>query len=53
VHLTWGLAEQGAAADAFQRPLRVCFQQRLRRSVDMTSEVKSYEQTFLGRHEVF
>jgi hypothetical protein len=34
-------AEQPAAADALQRPLRSRFQARLSRSVDMTSDVKS------------
>jgi len=40
-------AEQPAAADAFQRPLRFRFQARLSRSVDMTSDVKGWEQLFL------
>jgi hypothetical protein len=35
-------AEQRLAADCFQRPLRSRFRQRLRRSVDMTSNVKSW-----------
>jgi hypothetical protein len=37
-----GRAEQPAAADAFQRPLRSRFQARLSRSVAMTSGVKGY-----------
>jgi len=40
------LAEQAAAADAFQRPLRARFQARLSRSVDMTSDVKGGEPLF-------
>ena len=41
-------AQPPAAADAFQRPLlrRFRFQARLSRSVDMTSDVKSWEQLF-------
>ena len=41
------LAEQGSAADAFQRPLRSRCQARLKTGVAMTSNVKSGEQTFL------
>jgi hypothetical protein len=37
------LAEQGLAADAFQRPLRSRFQALLKASVAMTSNVKGEE----------
>jgi hypothetical protein len=44
-------AEQQVAADALQRPLRSRFQARLSRSVDMTSNVKRWQQLFLDlRH---
>ena len=41
-----GRAEQARAGDAFQRPLRSRFRQQLTRSVDMTSDVKGWEQLF-------
>jgi hypothetical protein len=43
-----GMAEQPPAADCLQRPLvpRFRFRQRLRRSVDMTSDVKGWEPLF-------
>jgi hypothetical protein len=46
-------AQQGFAADAFQRPLRSRFQARLKLGVDMTSDVKRWQQLFLGLHNVF
>jgi hypothetical protein len=46
-------AEQTAAADALQRPLRSRFRARLSGSVDMTSDVKDGEQLFYVRIIVF
>ena len=43
-------AQQGGAGDGLQRPLRSRFQPRLTPGVDMTSNVKSGQQTFLGLH---
>ena len=40
------LAQQGRAGDGLQRPLRSRFRQQLRRSVDMTSDVKSWVKIF-------
>jgi hypothetical protein len=50
-----GRAEQSAAGDRLQRPLlrRSRFQPRLSRSVDMTSDVKGWEQLFYVRLIVF
>ena len=39
-------ASQTLAGDGLQRPLRSRFQPHLKRGVDMTSNVKSSEQTF-------
>jgi hypothetical protein len=46
---------QPPAADALQPTLlrRCGFRARLRRSVAMTSNVKSWQQIFLGLHDVF
>jgi hypothetical protein len=41
------------AGDGVQRPLRSRFPPRLKRSVAMTSNVKSWQQIFLGLHDVF
>jgi hypothetical protein len=41
------------AADAVQRPLRSRFPARLSCGVDMTANVKSRQQLFLGLHDVF
>ena len=47
------LAEQPPAADALQPTLRCGFRAQLRRSVDMTSDVKGWEQLFYVRIIVF
>jgi hypothetical protein len=47
------LAEQRHAGDGVQRPLRSRFPPRLTPSVAMTSDVKNYQQIFLGLHDVF
>jgi hypothetical protein len=41
-------AEPGNGADAFQRPLRSRFRARLTAGVAMTSDVKKWQQLFLG-----
>jgi hypothetical protein len=52
-HPPWHvMAEPRHAGDALQRPLRFRFPPRLRLGVDMTSNAKSRQQSFLGRHEV-
>jgi hypothetical protein len=45
----------GAAPDGFQRPHvpRSRFQPQVSASVAMTSNVKSWQQIFLGLHDVF
>jgi hypothetical protein len=47
------LAEQGLAADCLQRPLRSRFRQQLKAGVAMTSDVKRWQQIFLGFHDLF
>jgi hypothetical protein len=42
-----GLAKQRHAGDALQRALCCGFRQQLKASVDMTSDVKGWEQLFL------
>jgi hypothetical protein len=52
----WGgglIHYQSPAADALQLTLRFSFRAQLRRGVDMTSDVKSGEQIFLGLHRFF
>lgn len=44
--MTRGLAEQTPAADALQPPRRCGFRAQLRPGVDMTSDVKGWEQLF-------
>jgi hypothetical protein len=46
-------AQPPAAADALQPTLRCGFQAQLSRSVDMTSDVKGWEQLFYVRNIVF
>jgi len=41
------------AGDGLQRPLRSRFQPRLTPSVAMTSNVKSWQEIFLGFHDFF
>jgi hypothetical protein len=46
-------AQQELAADALQRPLRSRLQARLMPGVAMTSNVKRWQQIFLGFQDVF
>ena len=46
-------AEQRHGADCLQRPLRSRFRQQLMPGVAMTSNVKSWQQIFLGLHDFF
>jgi hypothetical protein len=46
-------AQQGLAPDCLQRPLRSRFRQQVKPGVDMTSDVKGWEQLFYVCIRVF
>jgi hypothetical protein len=52
-HCAERFVQQRFTADALQPTFRSGFQARLKPGVDMTSNVKSWAQIFLGLHDVF